>query len=61
MNIQKQNREIGLQLMLMNYDLKARENPEIQVSLLEVLMYVIVGGFAFIIVMGILRALLCRS
>ena len=60
MNIEKQNQKLGQLLLELNHDLESRANREIQVSILEVIMYVIAGGFTFIIVMGILKALLCR-
>jgi hypothetical protein len=60
MYIEKQNRKIAQLLMDLNHDLELRENREIQVSLLELIGYAILGVLAFIIFMGILRALLWR-
>jgi hypothetical protein len=60
MDIEKQNQKLGQLLLDLNHDLESRANHEIRVSLLEVIMYLLVGGFAFIIFMGILKALLCR-
>jgi hypothetical protein len=56
MNIDEQNREIGTLLTVFNYDLKARENPVIQISVLKTFCYFIVGTAGFLLFTGLLRA-----
>jgi hypothetical protein len=60
MNLQKQNQRIGHLLLELNHDLEVRENPEVQVGLLEMIGYVVVGLVSFILISGILRALFWR-
>jgi uncharacterized membrane protein YqhA len=60
MNPREQNQKLGKLLLELNDDLEARENREVQVSLLEMIGYTIVGGLVLITILGILRALLWR-
>jgi hypothetical protein len=60
MTPKEQNQKLGDLLLELNHDLEARKNPVIQVSIFEMIGYVLTVGLFIIIILGILRALLWR-
>lgn len=51
-----QNRKLSQLLLDLNHDLKTRENPVVQVGMLQMFGYTVIGLIFFLILSGILRA-----